>query len=72
MLRTVVLQAPATRAAEPVGEGELPGGLQHRLPLLARRRDDLSAPLPAHVLQSWKLLGFEHDRFEPIENAPKG
>src|SRR3954447_22743008 len=59
---------------------ELPGGLQNRLHLLARRIViphprggviDVSAPLPPHMLQSWNLLGLEHDRFDPIENAPE-
>jgi len=58
----------------------LPGGLQNRLHLLARRIViphprggviDASAPLPPHMLQSWNLLGLEHDRFDPIENAPE-
>ncbi|MGJ4950488.1 RluA family pseudouridine synthase [Bradyrhizobium sp. HKCCYLS20291] len=58
----------------------LPGGLQNRLHLLARRIViphprggfiDATAPLPAHMLQSWNLLGLEHDRFDPIENAPE-
>jgi 23S rRNA pseudouridine955/2504/2580 synthase len=59
---------------------ELPGGLQNRLHLLARRiviphprggYIDATAPLPPHMLQSWNLLGLEHDRFDPIENAPE-
>jgi 23S rRNA pseudouridine955/2504/2580 synthase len=59
---------------------ELPGGLQNRLHLLARRIViphprggviDTSAPLPPHMLQSWNLLGLEADRFDPIENAPE-
>jgi 23S rRNA pseudouridine955/2504/2580 synthase len=59
---------------------QLPGGLQNRLHLLARRIViphprggviDVSAPLPAHMLQSWNLLGLEHDRFDPIEHAPE-
>src|SRR4051812_10248293 len=59
---------------------ELPGGLQNRLHLLARRIViphprggviDVSAPLPPHMLQSWNLLGLEADRFDPIENAPE-
>ena len=59
---------------------ELPGGLQNRLHLLARRIViphprggviDASAPLPPHMLQSWNLLGLEADRFDPIENAPE-
>jgi len=59
---------------------ELPGGLQNRLHLLARRIIiphprggviDATAPLPPHMLQSWNLLGLEADRFDPIENAPE-
>jgi 23S rRNA pseudouridine955/2504/2580 synthase len=59
---------------------QLPGGLQNRLHLLARRIViphprggviDASAPLPPHMLQSWNLLGLEADRFDPIENAPE-
>ncbi|WP_322517485.1 RluA family pseudouridine synthase [Rhodopseudomonas palustris] len=59
---------------------QLPGGLQKRLHLLARRIViphprggviDVSAPLPPHMLQSWNLLGLEHDRFDPIEHAPE-
>jgi 23S rRNA pseudouridine955/2504/2580 synthase len=58
----------------------LPGGLQKRLHLLARRIViphprggviDATAPLPPHMLQSWNLLGLEADRFDPIENAPE-
>jgi 23S rRNA pseudouridine955/2504/2580 synthase len=47
---------------------QLPGGLQNRLHLLARR---IVIPHPRHMLQSWNLLGLEHDRFDPIENAPE-
>src|SRR5689334_987698 len=59
---------------------QLPGGLQNRLHLLARRIViphprggfiDAPAPLPPHMLQSWNLLGLEHDRFDPIEHAPE-
>jgi 23S rRNA pseudouridine955/2504/2580 synthase len=32
---------------------------------------DATAPLPPHMLQSWNLLGLEHDRFDPIEHAPE-
>jgi len=58
----------------------LPGGLQNRLHLLARRIViphprggviDATAPLPPHMQQSWNLLGLESDRFDPIENAPE-
>lgn len=46
----------------------MPGGIQNRLHLLARRiviphpdggTIDVSAPLPPHMLQSWNLLGFD-------------
>lgn len=59
---------------------ELPGGIQKRLHLLARRIViphprggfiDVTAPLPPHMLQTWNLLGLEADRFDPIENAPE-
>ena len=59
---------------------QLPGSLQNRLHLLARRIViphprggfiDVTAPLPPHMLQSWNLLGLEADRFDPIENAPE-
>ncbi|WP_296516245.1 RluA family pseudouridine synthase [Rhodopseudomonas sp.] len=59
---------------------QLPGGLQNRLHLLARRiviphprggTIDVTAPLPPHMLQSWNLLGLEADRFDPIDNAPE-
>jgi 23S rRNA pseudouridine955/2504/2580 synthase len=59
---------------------QLPGGLQKKLHLLARRIViphprggviDVTAPLPPHMLQSWNLLGLEADRFDPIENAPE-
>ncbi|MBR0828783.1 RluA family pseudouridine synthase [Bradyrhizobium manausense] len=59
---------------------QLPGGLQNRLHLLARRIViphprggviDASAPLPPHMQQSWNLLGLDATRFDPIENAPE-
>lgn len=59
---------------------QLPGGLQNRLHLLARRLViphprggviDVTAPLPPHMLQSWNLLGLEADRFDPIVDAPE-
>jgi len=57
---------------------ELPGGLQNKLHLLARRiavphprggTIDVSAPLPPHMQQSWNLLGFDAQRYDPIEEA---
>jgi 23S rRNA pseudouridine955/2504/2580 synthase len=59
---------------------ELPGGLQNRLHLLARRIViphprggviDATAPLPQHMQQSWNLLGLDASRFDPIEDAPE-
>jgi 23S rRNA pseudouridine955/2504/2580 synthase len=58
---------------------QLPGGIQNRLHLLARRIAvqhprggiiDVSAPLPPHMEQSWNLLGFDAKRYDPIEEAP--
>jgi 23S rRNA pseudouridine955/2504/2580 synthase len=60
---------------------ELPGGLQNRLHLLARRivvphprggTIDVTAPLPPHMQQSWNLLGLDATRYDPIERAPDG
>jgi 23S rRNA pseudouridine955/2504/2580 synthase len=59
---------------------DLPGGLQNRLHLLARRiavphprggAIDVTAPLPPHMQQSWNLLGFDATRYDPIEQAPE-
>jgi 23S rRNA pseudouridine955/2504/2580 synthase len=59
---------------------DLPGGLQNRLHLLARRIAvphprggviDVSAPLPPHMQQSWSLLGFDAKRYDPIVEAPE-
>jgi len=60
---------------------ELPGGIQNRLHLQARRivvphprggkAIDVSAPLPAHMRQTWNLLGLDDARYDPIENAPE-
>ena len=57
----------AGRPAEPAASA----GAADRDPASARRLIDVSAPLPPHMLQSWNLLGLEHDRFDPIENAPE-
>lgn len=60
---------------------QLPGGLQNRLHLLARRIVaphprggviDVTAPLPPHMQQSWNVLGFDAKRYDPIEEAPEG
>ena len=59
---------------------ELPGGLQSRLHLLARRiavphprggTIDVTAPLPPHMQQSWNLLGLDASRYDPIVEAPE-
>ena len=59
---------------------EMPGGVQNRLHLLARRivvphprggTIDVSAPLPPHMEQSWNLLGFDATRYDPIVEAPE-
>ena len=58
---------------------ELPGGMQNKLHLLARRivvphprggTIDATAPLPPHMQQSWNLLGLDASRYDPIEGAP--
>jgi len=59
---------------------ELPGGMQNRLHLLARRIVvphprggiiDITAPLPPHMQQSWNLIGFDAERYDPIVEAPE-
>lgn len=60
---------------------ELPGGIQNRLHLLARRivvphprtgkPIDVTAPLPPHMAQSWNLLGLDTARYDPIVEAPE-
>jgi 23S rRNA pseudouridine955/2504/2580 synthase len=59
---------------------ELPGGLQNRLHLLARRiavphprggTVDVTAPLPPHMQQSWNLLGLDASRYDPIVDSPE-
>jgi 23S rRNA pseudouridine955/2504/2580 synthase len=59
---------------------ELPGGMQDKLHLLARRIVvphprggviDVTAPLPPHMEQSWNLLGFDAKRYDPIADAPE-
>ncbi|MEJ0076327.1 MAG: RluA family pseudouridine synthase [Alphaproteobacteria bacterium] len=59
---------------------QLPGGLQSRLHLLARRiviphprggTVDVTAPLPPHMQQSWNLLGLDATRYDPIVDAPE-
>jgi 23S rRNA pseudouridine955/2504/2580 synthase len=59
---------------------QLPGGIQNRLHLLARRIAvphprggiiDVTAPLPPHMVQSWNLLGLDLQRYDPIVDAPE-
>jgi 23S rRNA pseudouridine955/2504/2580 synthase len=59
---------------------QLPGGMQNKLHLLARRIVvphprggviDATAPLPPHMQQSWNLLGFDAARYDPIVDAPE-
>jgi 23S rRNA pseudouridine955/2504/2580 synthase len=59
---------------------QLPGGIQNRLHLLARRivvphprggEIDVTAPLPPHMVQSFNLLGLDVKRYDPIVDAPE-
>jgi 23S rRNA pseudouridine955/2504/2580 synthase len=59
---------------------KLPGGMQNRLHLLARRivvphprggTIDITAPLPPHMQQTWNLLGLDATRYDPIVEAPE-
>jgi 23S rRNA pseudouridine955/2504/2580 synthase len=59
---------------------ELPGGMQNRLHLMARRiavphprggTIDVTAPLPAHMQQTFNLLGLDATRYDPIVEAPE-
>jgi 23S rRNA pseudouridine955/2504/2580 synthase len=59
---------------------ELPGGMQNKLHLLARRIVvphprggviDITAPLPPHMQQSWNLLGLDAKGYDPIVDAPE-
>ena len=87
--RTHQLRAHAAHIGHPivgdpkyfnVENWELPGGLQNRLHLLARRLVlplphgdmlDVSAPLPPHMAQSWNLLGFDASQYDPIVDSPE-
>jgi 23S rRNA pseudouridine955/2504/2580 synthase len=64
----------------PIENWELPGGLQNRLHLLARRIAvphprggviDVTAPLPPHMQQTFNLLGLDAARYDPIVEAPE-
>jgi 23S rRNA pseudouridine955/2504/2580 synthase len=59
---------------------ELPGGIQKRLHLHARRLMmplpsgkmlDVTAPLPQHMQQTWNLLGLDAKQYDPIEDSPE-
>jgi 23S rRNA pseudouridine955/2504/2580 synthase len=59
---------------------QLPGGMQNRLHLLARRIAvphprggviDVTAALPPHMRQSWNLIGLDAERYDPIVEAPE-
>lgn len=60
---------------------ELPGGIQNKLHLLARRIViphpsgngviDVSAPLPPHMQQTWNLLGMDVKEYDPDINEPE-
>jgi 23S rRNA pseudouridine955/2504/2580 synthase len=88
--RTHQLRAHAAHIGHPiigdpkyfnVENWELPGGIQNRLHLLARRivvahprtgrPIDVTAPLPPHMRQTFNLLGFETARYDPVLDAPE-
>lgn len=60
---------------------EIPGGIQKKLHLHARRivvphprgkgTIDISAPLPPHMEQTFNLLGWDVSRYDPIVEAPE-
>jgi 23S rRNA pseudouridine955/2504/2580 synthase len=82
--RTHQLRAHAAHIGHPIigdpkyfdkRDWELPGGMQNKLHLLARRIVlphpsgkgiiDVTAPLPPHMIQSWNLLGFDTSAYDP-------
>lgn len=87
--RTHQLRAHAAHIGHPivgdpkyfnVENWEVPGGIQNKLHLHARRIViphpsgrgviDVSAPLPPHMQQSWNLLGFDTAQYDPNEDGP--
>jgi 23S rRNA pseudouridine955/2504/2580 synthase len=88
--RTHQLRAHAAHIGHPivgdpkyfdVENWELPGGIQNKLHLMARRiivphprtgvPVDVTSPLPAHMQQSFSLLGLDTSGYDPIEEAPE-
>jgi 23S rRNA pseudouridine955/2504/2580 synthase len=87
--RTHQLRAHAAHIGHPIvgdakyfdaDEWELPGGMQNKLHLHARRiviphpaggTLDLTAPLPAHMEQSWNLLGLDAAAGDDGEDQPE-
>lgn len=87
--RTHQLRAHAAHIGHPiVGDSkyfdienwELPGGIQNRLHLLARRiviphpdggTLDVTAPLPAHMRQSWTVLGFDEASGDAADSSAR-
>jgi 23S rRNA pseudouridine955/2504/2580 synthase len=88
--RTHQLRAHAAHIGHPIlgdpkyssaDNRELPGGIQNKLHLMARRivfphprtgkPVDVSAPLPPHMAQSFNLLGFDVSGYDPVVDAPE-
>jgi 23S rRNA pseudouridine955/2504/2580 synthase len=58
--------------AEGLGQGLHLHARRIALPLSNRKRLDVSAPLPPHMLQSFEALGFDPDRFDVQSADPEG